>query len=43
MGAGFDPPRFLAAGDTVRISIEGIGELSNPVVQGAPPRPVGLD
>jgi 2-keto-4-pentenoate hydratase/2-oxohepta-3-ene-1,7-dioic acid hydratase in catechol pathway len=43
VGAGFDPPRFLAAGDTVRISIEGIGELSNPVVQGAPPEPVGLD
>jgi 2-keto-4-pentenoate hydratase/2-oxohepta-3-ene-1,7-dioic acid hydratase in catechol pathway len=43
VGAGFDPPRFLAAGDTVRISIEGIGELSNPVVPGGPPRPVGLD
>jgi 2-keto-4-pentenoate hydratase/2-oxohepta-3-ene-1,7-dioic acid hydratase in catechol pathway len=42
VGAGFDPPRFLAAGDTVRISIEGIGELSNPVVQGGPPEPVGL-
>ena len=43
VGAGFDPPRFLADGDTVRISIEGIGELSNPVVQGGPPEPVGLD
>ncbi len=42
VGAGFDPPRFLAAGDTVRIAIEGIGELVNPVVQGEPPRPVGL-
>jgi 2-keto-4-pentenoate hydratase/2-oxohepta-3-ene-1,7-dioic acid hydratase in catechol pathway len=42
VGAGFDPPRFLAAGDTVRISIEGIGELSNPVVQGGPPEPAGL-
>jgi 2-keto-4-pentenoate hydratase/2-oxohepta-3-ene-1,7-dioic acid hydratase in catechol pathway len=42
VGAGFDPPRFLAAGDTVRISIEGIGELSNPVVQGGSPEPVGL-
>jgi 2-keto-4-pentenoate hydratase/2-oxohepta-3-ene-1,7-dioic acid hydratase in catechol pathway len=42
VGAGFDPPRFLAGGDTVRISIEGIGELSNPVVQGGPPRPSGL-
>ena len=43
VGAGFDPPRFLADGDTVRIGIEGIGELSNPVVQGGPPVPVGLD
>ena len=38
VGAGFDPPRFLAAGDTVRIGIEGIGELSNPVVQGGSAR-----
>jgi len=42
VGAGFDPPRFLRAGDTVRISIDGIGELTNPVVQGGPPKPVGL-
>jgi 2-keto-4-pentenoate hydratase/2-oxohepta-3-ene-1,7-dioic acid hydratase in catechol pathway len=42
VGAGFDPPRFLADGDTVRIEIEGIGALANPVVQGPPPRPVGL-
>jgi 2-keto-4-pentenoate hydratase/2-oxohepta-3-ene-1,7-dioic acid hydratase in catechol pathway len=43
VGAGFDPPRFLAEGDSVRISIEGIGELVNPVVRGGPPVPVGLD
>ena len=43
VGAGLDPTRFLADGDTVRIAIEGIGELSNPVVQGGPPLPVGLD
>ena len=43
VGAGFDPPRFLADGDTVRIAIEGIGALENPVVQGPPPRLVGLD
>ncbi len=43
VGAGFDPPRFLADGDTVRISIEGIGELTNPVVQGGPPEPLGTD
>jgi len=42
VGAGMDPPRFLAAGDTVRIAIEGIGELTNPVVQGGRPEPVGL-
>jgi 2-keto-4-pentenoate hydratase/2-oxohepta-3-ene-1,7-dioic acid hydratase in catechol pathway len=42
VGAGFDPPRFLADGDTVRIEIDGIGVLENPVVQGPPPRPVGL-
>ena len=41
VGAGFDPPRFLADGDTVRIAIEGIGELSNPVVQGGTPNPPG--
>jgi 2-keto-4-pentenoate hydratase/2-oxohepta-3-ene-1,7-dioic acid hydratase in catechol pathway len=43
VGAGFDPPRFLADGDTVRIAVEGIGELVNPVVQGGEPLPVGLD
>ncbi len=43
VGAGFDPPRFLADGDTVRIAVEGIGELVNPVVQGDEPLPVGLD
>jgi 2-keto-4-pentenoate hydratase/2-oxohepta-3-ene-1,7-dioic acid hydratase in catechol pathway len=43
VGAGFDPPRFLADGDVVRIEIEGIGELVNPVVQGTTPLPVGLD
>jgi len=43
VGAGLDPPRFLSGGDIVRIAIEGIGELSNPVVQGSRPEPVGLD
>jgi 2-keto-4-pentenoate hydratase/2-oxohepta-3-ene-1,7-dioic acid hydratase in catechol pathway len=43
VGAGFDPPRFLEDGDVVRIAIEGIGELRNPVVQGGTPEPVGLD
>jgi 2-keto-4-pentenoate hydratase/2-oxohepta-3-ene-1,7-dioic acid hydratase in catechol pathway len=43
VGAGSDPPRFLADGDVVRISIEGVGELHNPVVQGSAPVPIGLD
>jgi 2-keto-4-pentenoate hydratase/2-oxohepta-3-ene-1,7-dioic acid hydratase in catechol pathway len=43
VGAGMDPPKFLADGDTVRIAIDGIGELANPVVQGGAPEPVGLD
>ncbi|SMF55072.1 2-keto-4-pentenoate hydratase/2-oxohepta-3-ene-1,7-dioic acid hydratase (catechol pathway) [Tistlia consotensis] len=32
VGIGFDPPRYLQAGDSVRIAIDGIGELENPVV-----------
>jgi 2-keto-4-pentenoate hydratase/2-oxohepta-3-ene-1,7-dioic acid hydratase in catechol pathway len=43
VGAGFDPPRFLVEGDVVRIEIEGIGELRNPVTQGGRTDPVGLD
>jgi 2-keto-4-pentenoate hydratase/2-oxohepta-3-ene-1,7-dioic acid hydratase in catechol pathway len=31
VGIGFTPPRFLQPGDTVRITIEGIGELKNQV------------
>jgi 2-keto-4-pentenoate hydratase/2-oxohepta-3-ene-1,7-dioic acid hydratase in catechol pathway len=33
-GTFMDPPRFLQAGDTVTVSASGIGELTNPVVQG---------
>lgn len=29
---GFDPPRFLAVGDRVRIEIEGLGEIGHPIV-----------
>lgn len=29
VGKGFNPPKFLAAGDTVKISVEGIGTLAN--------------
>lgn len=32
VGIGFDPPRYLAAGDVVEVSIDGIGTLRNPVV-----------
>jgi 2-keto-4-pentenoate hydratase/2-oxohepta-3-ene-1,7-dioic acid hydratase in catechol pathway len=31
VGLGFDPPRFLKPGDVVRIEIDGIGALENPV------------
>lgn len=31
VGAGFKPPRFLKAGDRVRIEVDGIGTLENPV------------
>ena len=29
VGIGFDPPRYLRAGDTVRVEIDGIGALEN--------------
>lgn len=32
VGAGFNPPRFLADGDSIRIDISGIGTLANTVV-----------
>jgi len=32
VGIGFDPPRYLAHGDVVEITIDGIGTLRNPVV-----------
>ena len=31
VGIGFSPPRFLKPGDTVRIEVDGIGVLENPV------------
>jgi 2-keto-4-pentenoate hydratase/2-oxohepta-3-ene-1,7-dioic acid hydratase in catechol pathway len=34
-GFAFNPPRWLSAGDVVRIEIEGIGALENPVVDEA--------
>ena len=32
VGAAYDPPKFLVAGDTVRIEIDGLGTLENPVI-----------
>jgi 2-keto-4-pentenoate hydratase/2-oxohepta-3-ene-1,7-dioic acid hydratase in catechol pathway len=32
VGAGFDPPRFLQAGDVVTVTVEPIGVLTNPVI-----------
>jgi 2-keto-4-pentenoate hydratase/2-oxohepta-3-ene-1,7-dioic acid hydratase in catechol pathway len=29
VGIGFKPPRYLKAGDVVRVEIEGIGSLQN--------------
>jgi 2-keto-4-pentenoate hydratase/2-oxohepta-3-ene-1,7-dioic acid hydratase in catechol pathway len=34
VGAARTPPRFLRAGDTVRIEIDRLGVLENPVVAG---------
>jgi 2-keto-4-pentenoate hydratase/2-oxohepta-3-ene-1,7-dioic acid hydratase in catechol pathway len=34
-GTFLDPPRFLQPGDVVAVSASGIGELTNPVVEGA--------
>ena len=31
VGMGFDPPRFLEAGDTVECAIQGIGTLRSTV------------
>jgi 2-keto-4-pentenoate hydratase/2-oxohepta-3-ene-1,7-dioic acid hydratase in catechol pathway len=32
VGIGFEPPLYLASGDVVEVSIDGIGTLSNPVI-----------
>jgi 2-keto-4-pentenoate hydratase/2-oxohepta-3-ene-1,7-dioic acid hydratase in catechol pathway len=43
VGVGFTPPRWLRPGDGVRIEIEGVGVLENPVVSAGPDTPLGLD
>jgi len=35
VGMGLNPPRWLVAGDVVRVAIDGIGELQNPFVAAA--------
>jgi 2-keto-4-pentenoate hydratase/2-oxohepta-3-ene-1,7-dioic acid hydratase in catechol pathway len=35
VGIGFDPPKYLKGGDVVRIEIDGIGALENPVTERA--------
>ncbi|GAC1517578.1 MAG: hypothetical protein NVS1B12_03880 [Acidimicrobiales bacterium] len=42
VGMARTPPVWLRAGDTVRIEIEGVGILENPVVDEADPVPTGL-
>lgn len=32
VGAGFDPPKWLKAGDTVRVEIDGLGHIENKIV-----------
>jgi len=32
VGAGFDPPKWLKAGDTVRVEIDGLGFIENQIV-----------
>jgi len=29
VGIGFNPPKFLKAGDEVRVAISGLGEITN--------------
>ncbi len=43
VGMARQPPAWLRAGDTVRIEIEGIGALENPVIDAPERGPLGLD
>jgi len=31
VGIGFTPPKYLKSGDVVRVEIDGIGAIENPV------------
>jgi len=43
VGMARRPPAWLRAGDTVRITIDGIGALENPVIDAPERGPLGLD
>jgi 2-keto-4-pentenoate hydratase/2-oxohepta-3-ene-1,7-dioic acid hydratase in catechol pathway len=43
VGIAMNPPKLLAAGDVVRIEIEGIGTLENPVIDEPDSTAIGLD
>jgi 2-keto-4-pentenoate hydratase/2-oxohepta-3-ene-1,7-dioic acid hydratase in catechol pathway len=43
VAAGEEPPRWLCAGDTVTVTIEGVGELTNPVADEPDPGPYEID
>jgi 2-keto-4-pentenoate hydratase/2-oxohepta-3-ene-1,7-dioic acid hydratase in catechol pathway len=43
VGIAMDPPRLLGPGDAVRIEIEGVGVLENPVIAEPPDTVTGLD
>ncbi|MBU3725695.1 MAG: fumarylacetoacetate hydrolase family protein, partial [Burkholderiaceae bacterium] len=32
VGIGFKPPKYLVAGDRVRVEIDGIGAIENPLI-----------
>jgi 2-keto-4-pentenoate hydratase/2-oxohepta-3-ene-1,7-dioic acid hydratase in catechol pathway len=41
VGAASDPPRWLVPGDVVTVAVDGVGELTNPVVREPVDGPVG--
>ena len=43
VGAARTPPAWLRPGDTVSVTVEGVGTLQNPVVAERDDRPTGLD
>jgi len=43
VAAGMDSPKWLRPGDVVRIEVESVGSLENPVDAAPPPTPLGLD